>query len=140
MDPEGNLTLEAAWHPDDLIGHSENVVWAGYAAFRRRITLRPGQGRVGRTWQTSQPIWEPRRPPGEENGERTYAGLPAGSFFAVPIRSGEEVSAVLDFFIPDLPMADERSKIEMISAVASQIGAEHPFEGRRTIAELRLAS
>lgn len=86
------------------------------------LTFLPGQGLPGRVWASGQPVWL-RDVTMDSNFPRAgfagKAGLKAG--LGIPIRSGDEVVAVIEFFMREPRDEDERL-VEVISAVAAQIG------------------
>lgn len=86
------------------------------------FTFFPGSGLPGRAWATKKAVWIkdvtqdinfPRAPLARECGIKT--GI------AIPILSGEEVVAVMEFFLSE-PCDEDKSKIVVISAIASQLG------------------
>jgi diguanylate cyclase (GGDEF)-like protein len=80
-----------------------------------------GQGLVGRAWQLRRPLWNrdvTTDPTFTRSDAAARAGLHAG--VVVPVLAGDEVAAVLDFFVSDLRSQDERF-MELASTVSSQL-------------------
>jgi PAS domain S-box-containing protein len=106
-----------------------------FRAFSRNMTFRPGAGLPGRGWSSRQPVWvrdvtlDANFPRAEAAGK---GGLKAG--LAVPILSGENVSAVLEFFLNE-PRSEDERLVKVIAAVAAQIGLF--IEGKRAEEALR---
>ena len=122
--------LGQAWLPD----HEENTLIrssAWYASspdlnsFREataHLQFRPGDGLVGGVWESKEPSWVRDVPPANDCPRSEFAvnaGLNAG--VAVPILSGEEVIAVLEFFLREPRDEDERL-VHAITAIATQLG------------------
>jgi PAS domain S-box-containing protein len=93
-----------------------------FRASSKNTSFRPGMGLPGRVWEARQPIWV-RDVTLDANFPRAEAaarsGLKAG--LAVPILSGEEVIAVLEFFLSE-PRSEDERLVKVIAAVATQIG------------------
>ena len=114
-DEENTLTRSSAWYAStpDL------------NAFRQataHLEFRPGEGLVGRVWQSKEPSWVREVPSADDCPRAQFAvnaGLNAG--VAVPILSGEEVIAVLEFFLREPRDEDERL-VHAITAIAAQLG------------------
>jgi diguanylate cyclase (GGDEF)-like protein len=99
---------------------------AGLDEFRRASenrTFAPGIGLPGRAWSNKAPIWLedvtqdanfPRGPFAQS------AGIKAG--FAVPVLAGDEVVAVIEFFMLERRAEDDRLA-RLVHALASQLGA-----------------
>jgi diguanylate cyclase (GGDEF)-like protein/PAS domain S-box-containing protein len=87
-------------------------------------TFTPGTGLPGRVWLSRQPVWirdvsiEPEHFFARANLAKT-CGLKAG--FGVPILADDQVLAVLTFFMSE-PHQEDRRLVELVSAVATQLG------------------
>ncbi len=84
--------------------------------------LLPGVGLPGRVWASGQPHWIqdvtldtnfPRGPVAQKEGLKAAVGI--------PILSGEDVTAVIEFYVREPRREDERL-VKLISAVASGLG------------------
>lgn len=109
------LALGSAWHAG---GEGLKRFVKASAAF----TFAPGIGLPGRVWATKQPLWirdvtlDDNFPRARIAGE---AGLKAAA--GIPVPAGDEVIAVLDFFLREPREEDERF-VKTVSAVAAQFG------------------
>jgi PAS domain S-box-containing protein len=109
-----------------------------FRASSRDSTFSSGIGLPGRVWALRQPIWVrdvrlDRNFPRAEAARR--GGLKAG--LGVPILSGDEVIAVLEFFLHE-PRDEDELLVKVIAAVAMQIGLV--IERKRAEEELRRTS
>jgi PAS domain S-box-containing protein len=106
-------------------------------AFRKRsesMTFGPGIGLPGVTWSTAEPVWM-----ADVRSHRAFrrsalareVGLGAG--LGVPVLAGEEVVAVLEFFVFE-PCPEDEDLVDVVSAAAGQLG----FLIRRKQAEAAL--
>ena len=86
------------------------------------ITLPPGRGLPGRVLASKQPAWI-HDVTQDANFPRAMAAREAGlkAALAVPILSGDEVIAVLEFFLSE-PRDEDVRLVNVISAIAAQIG------------------
>jgi len=110
------LKCSPAWYSSDT----------GPASFREaseRLTLAAGAGLPGRVWQTKQPAWI-RDVTVDRNFPRAPVAAAVGfkAGLAVPILAGPEVVAVMEFFM-FRPRRQDGQLLEMVSAVASQLGS-----------------
>jgi PAS domain S-box-containing protein len=96
--------------------------------------FRPGVGLPGRVWQLKRPAWieDVTQDP---NFPRTKAATNVGLKAAVgiPILSGDEVIAVIEFFLQESRATNERL-VKVIAAVAAQLGLV--MERKRAVEEL----
>ncbi len=121
--------LAEAWVPRSdgscLEWWASSQVDRAVARFPRRaeaLTLAPGEGLPGRAWASKSPLWVRdlrtdtsfRRAPWVRQ-----AGLKAA--LAVPVLAGDEVVAIIDFFLTELREEDERF-VGVVQAIASQLG------------------
>ena len=93
-----------------------------FKAFSRNIRFQPGFGFPGRVWKSREPAWIQNVTSDEiflRAGVAQQSGLRGA--LAIPIISGEEVIAVLQFFLREPREEDERM-VRVIAAVASQLG------------------
>jgi PAS domain S-box-containing protein len=110
------LVCSPAWH----------ATAPGLESFRRvseALSFLPGIGLAGKAWQLGEPVWirDVRSDPGFERGLFARAvGLAGG--VAVPVTAGDEVVAVVEFFVFEERAEDERL-VALVSAVAAQVGA-----------------
>lgn len=86
------------------------------------FTFEPGVGLPGRVWASKEPVWVqnvtiddnfPRAAIAEQSKLRAA--------LAVPILSGDEVIAVLEFFLRE-PRAEDERLVKVVAAVAAQLG------------------
>jgi GAF domain-containing protein len=88
-----------------------------------KLTFPPNTGLPGRVWTSRRPEWiedvSAQPDPSFVRPQAQVAGLKAG--FGVPILIGDDVLAVLSFFITEARPADKRL-VELVSAVATQLG------------------
>jgi PAS domain S-box-containing protein len=112
---DNTLTRSSAWYAStpDLNDFREST---------KDLTFSAGKGLLGRVWQSKRPAWVRDVPVGEDCPRAEFAihaGLNAGVAF--PILSGEEVIAVLEFFLREPREEDERL-VHAITAIATQLG------------------
>ena len=116
-DDEGSfLRCEHTWEADPT-----HV--AAFAQASRSITLAPGQGLPGEVWQTGRPAWiaDAREHPRPLPRSRVADAAGLHSAFAFPIRRGETVLGVVEFFAAARVAPDEELLATMAS-LGSQIG------------------
>src|SRR5437762_8822869 len=123
-------TVGQAWMPDARgtaleCGSAYYSCAHGLDAFRRAsegLVLLPGTGLPGRAWATREPVWS--RDVTEDSrvvqaDVARQVGLKAG--MAIPVLAGQDVVAVLEFFVCDQREEDDRL-VALVSAVAAQLG------------------
>jgi diguanylate cyclase (GGDEF)-like protein/PAS domain S-box-containing protein len=110
------LEISPAYYCSDSALEKFRVVSASY-------TFASGAGIPGRVWKSRQPVWIkdvtrdtdlPRASAAREIGLKAAMGI--------PVLAGEEVVAVLVFFMRESRKEDER-QIQLVSAAATQLGA-----------------
>ena len=122
-----------AWIPDKLgtklvaaaVWHADRPGLDVLAAQARRTPTERGVGVVGRVLETGEALWATGdilalvANPGRVEAIQTYG---IKSLYALPIRGGGEVLAIITFVTFEVRDQDE-SLVETISAVAAQLGA-----------------
>ena len=111
----GLLRFVDLWHAPDLDASELRSLSRGLAFAR-------GEGFPGRVWDAGGPLWVEHVPsdPGlPRAGAMERAGLRAAMGF--PVRLGERVYAVLEFFTRE-PVARDERLLEAMDAVGSQVG------------------
>jgi signal transduction histidine kinase len=99
---------------------------AGLETFRaesERIAFEPGEGLPGRAWSSKRPVWVPDVTSPDFPFKRREIALEVGfkAGMAVPITTGDEVVAVMAFFVLEPRDEDERL-LGLVSTVAAQLG------------------
>ena len=132
-----------AWVPSADRSHLEcSPAWYGgleglkkFRDISEGFKFLPGTGLPGRSWSSKKPAWDkdvtldsnfPRAPYARE------AGLKGA--MAIPILAGDEVVAVMDFFVLE-PREEDRRLVGLVSTVASYMGII--FQRKRAEEELR---
>src|SRR3954470_21434514 len=124
-----NWALGQAWLPNKGKTFLEyGPVWlcggpelADFRAASEKYQFRSGVGLPGRVWQTKTAAWiEDVRD--DENFPRAEAAKALGlkSAVGIPILSGDEVIAVIEFFMRE-PRHESEQLVRVISAVAAQL-------------------
>ncbi|MDV2504560.1 MAG: PAS domain S-box protein, partial [bacterium] len=98
----------------------------GLEAFRagsKWVTFEPGEGLPGRAWSSREPVWVTDVTSPDFAFKRREVALEAGfkAGMAVPITTGDEVVAVMNFFVFEPREEDERL-LGLVSTVAAQLG------------------
>ena len=121
-----------AWlpHPNGTVLES-SPAWHGstdaltrFRLVSEQITFPPGDGLPGRVWSSKQPewiedLWTKPDTVFFRAGAAQEADLKAG--LGIPITANGEVLAVLVFFVSE-PREEDRRLLQLISAVAQQLG------------------
>lgn len=132
-----------AWVPSSDRSHLEcSPAWyggfEGLKKFRKiseGFSFQPGVGLPGRSWSSKKPAWDrdvtldsnfPRAPYARE------AGLKGA--MAIPILAGDEVVAVMDFFVLE-PREEDRRLVGLVSTIAAYMGTI--FQRKQVEEELR---
>jgi PAS domain S-box-containing protein len=88
-------------------------------ALERHTILEPGEGVAGRTWSTSEPVWEPGIVIDSQVAlTMTREGLRGG--FGFPMRQGADMLGVIEFYNPEIHEPD-KLLLAALDNVASQI-------------------
>ena len=115
--------------------HASEMKTPEFDRLTRNITFEKGIGLPGRIWASGEPVWIdnlvadnnfPRAPVAVREGLR--------GAFGFPIKLGEEVLGVVDFFSPEVREPDEEL-LKLVAGIGGQIGQ---FSERKR-AEERLA-
>jgi PAS domain S-box-containing protein len=117
------------WHPP-------NLNFPTFVEATRKSTFKRGVGLPGRVWASCQPIWLPDIQQGPNFPRGSFAiaeGL--HSAFAFPVRLGDHVAGVIEFFTRQSRKL-EPDLMEMFDSIGSQIGQF--IERRRAEMELKL--
>jgi two-component system, sensor histidine kinase and response regulator len=122
------LRFVSAWHPPA-------VSFPEFEAASRDLTLPRGLGLPGQVWADGKPVWLPSVVD-STNFPRVAIARREGlrSAFGFPIRFGDEVLGVLEFFSREIRRPDDEL-LEMLAAIGSQIGQF--AERRRALGELQ---
>ena len=93
-----------------------------FEAVTRSVTLAPGIGLPGRVWASGAPAWIPDVTK-DKNFPRAAAATLEGLHGAVgfPIRLGEQILGVIEFFSAEIRAPDE-AVIRLMSTVGGQMG------------------
>ncbi|HYY97396.1 MAG TPA: PAS domain S-box protein [Pyrinomonadaceae bacterium] len=92
-----------------------------FAAYSERLSFAPGSGLPGRVWSSRRPAWiqdvtrDANFPRSKVAGE---IGLKAA--LGIPIVSGSEVTAVIEFFLRE-PRREDEQLVKSITTVAAQL-------------------
>jgi PAS domain S-box-containing protein len=111
----GHFLHRACWHVDDPI-------WTQFEELRRHAEHGIEAGMIGFVWQTGQPSWHSDVVESKQLiGREKLRKCGVLSIFAVPIKVGEEVLAVLSFASREIRHEDSRL-LDAVSAIAAQLG------------------
>jgi PAS domain S-box-containing protein len=136
--------LGALWRVDETVNvlrcmdlwHPPNLNFPTFVEATRKSHFRRGMGLPGRVWESCQPAWLPDIQQGP-NFPRGAFAIAEGlhSAFAFPIRLGDHVAGVIEFFTRQRRKL-EPDLMEMFDSIGSQIGQF--IERRRAEMELKL--
>ncbi|MFY9803815.1 MAG: response regulator [Candidatus Acidiferrales bacterium] len=136
--------LGALWRVDETadllrcmdLWHPPNLNLPTFVKATREATFARGVGLPGRVWESCQPVWLPEIQLGA-NFPRGSVAIAEGlhSAFAFPVRLGEHVAGVIEFFTRQQRKL-EPDLMEMFDSIGSQIGQF--IERRRAEMELKL--
>jgi PAS domain S-box-containing protein len=136
--------LGALWRVDEMdhvlrcmnVWHVPNQSFPAFVKATREFSFQRGVGLPGRVWESRQPAWVPEVQVGENFPRAPFAvadGL--HSAFAFPIRLGDHVTGVIEFFTRQSRKL-EPELMEMFDSIGSQIGQF--IERRKAEMELKL--
>jgi signal transduction histidine kinase len=93
-----------------------------FRQYSNATTFLPGVGLPGRVWSSKQPAWIPDATL-DTNFPRAYVAGEVGlkAALGIPILTGDDVLAVIEFFMQEPRREDERL-VRVITAVAAQLG------------------
>jgi PAS domain S-box-containing protein len=134
----------ALWRVDETVNllrcmnlwHPPNLSFPTFVDATRKSTFKRGMGLPGRVWESCQPVWLPNIQQGPNFPRGSFAiaeGL--HSAFAFPVRLGDHVAGVIEFFTRQSRKL-EPDVMEMFDSIGSQIGQF--IERRRAEMELKL--
>src|SRR3984957_968298 len=130
LDETANLLrCVSAWHDPQMS-------FPKFLAATKALAYGRGDGLPGRVWEMRQPMWQPDLPT-ENNFPRTPLAREEGlhSSFGFPIRTGDTVTGVVEFFGRSIRKV-ESDLLEMFDSIGSQIGQF--IEKRHAENELKL--
>jgi FOG: GAF domain len=104
------------------VWHRPTVDVTAFENLTRKFSMPPGVGLPGRVWTSKEPVWIPNIVE-DANFPRTPAALTSGlhAAFAFPILSGNEVTAVMEFFSRRI-LKPDNDLLAMMTSMGSQIG------------------
>jgi PAS domain S-box-containing protein len=127
-----NWVYGEAWLPTEDGDHIKwRTAWSedgtslgGFREESSEILFEPGDGLVGRVWETGESEWIPdvstvNKPVFERSEAAEAAGLKAA--LAVPVVADDAVNAVMVFFMPEERAVDEQM-VEVTRTVATNLG------------------
>jgi PAS domain S-box-containing protein len=130
LDEAANLLrCVSAWHDPQMS-------FPKFIAATRALSYAPGAGLPGRVWEMRQAMWQ-QDLPADNNFPRTPIAREEGlhSSFGFPIRTGENVTGMVEFFGRSIRKI-ESDLLEMFDSIGSQIGQF--IERRHAENELKL--
>ena len=104
------------------VGHDPRLAGSAFVAVTRERTFEPGIGLPGRVWQSGQPLWI-----SDVTRDANFPRVPAAAAhglhaaFGFPIRLGDEVLGVIEFFSREIRPPDD-DLLRMFATVGAQIG------------------
>jgi PAS domain S-box-containing protein len=102
--------------------HAPSTQFPEFERTSRQTTFPKGTGLPGRVWATGQPTWI-RDAVSDGNFPRAPVAIREGlhGAFAFPLRAGNEILGVIEFFSRRIEQPDEEL-LQMFASVGSQIG------------------
>ena len=115
VEEEGVLRCVETWHVPHL--HAPE-----FETITRKALFPPGLGLPGRVWADGKPLWIHDVVP-DTNFPRAMFALEEGlhSAFGFPVRSGDKVIGVMEFFSREIREPDDQL-LQMFEAIGCQIG------------------
>jgi PAS domain S-box-containing protein len=104
------------------VWHVPNLDVAEFVRMTREASLASNIGLPGRVWETKQPVWIADAPK-DGNFPRAVAAAQVGlhAAFGFPIRTGQDVIGVIEFFSNEIREPDN-DLLLLFDAIGSQIG------------------
>lgn len=136
--PLGHAYLVSEDDPDVLL--PTDWWFASHDSFRNlqevtaRTTFRRGRGLPGRVLEAGEPVWMPDLDLADFPRRESVLDLGVASAFAFPVRSGERVVAVAEFFSEDVSHPDPEL-LAVMGDIGTQLG--RVWERQRAEDELR---
>lgn len=113
----GRLNFLTAWsgQPDKVKSFIENS---------RKFSFAPGTGLPGRAWKTQKPVWVPDVT-GDSNFPRASLAREAGlkGAMSIPVLAYGKFVVIMDFFVFETRMEEDKRLINIVSTAAAQLGA-----------------
>lgn len=131
--PEGPLVFSHVWHDADPDRRAD------FRALSEALTFDRGRGLPGRVWETGTACWiEDVVADGNFPRAVTAAGAGLHAAFAFPALMGDEVGAVLEFFL-EKPAPPDEALMRTLDQVGAQLGrvVERYRHARRLLAHAR---
>jgi signal transduction histidine kinase len=115
--------------------HAPHVEAAEFVNDSRGRTFQRGEGLIGRVWATGSPVWIPdvRSDPSFRRASMA-AKVDLHGGFAFPVRKGEHIYGVFDFFSHESRQPDQEV-LEMVADIGIKVGLF--VDRKRTEEELR---
>jgi PAS domain S-box-containing protein len=104
------------------VWHCTSVPIPAFEAICRQTTFAPGLGLPGRVWSNGSPAWSPDVAKDTNFPRAAFAaqdGLHGA--FGFPLRCGNEITGVIEFFSREIRQPDE-DLLKMLATIGSQIG------------------
>ncbi|HEV8714372.1 MAG TPA: response regulator [Candidatus Binatia bacterium] len=104
------------------IWHAPSLPLNEFAAASRRLTFPHGVGLPGRVWASGEPVWIVDVL-ADANFPRAHAAAREGlrGAFSCPLRLGDEILGVMEFFSRE-PQQPDNGLLQMITSIGSQMG------------------
>lgn len=139
--PVGHTYLVAEDDPDLLIPtdwwHTRGADFDAFRSVTTRTTFVRGHGLPGRVLASGEPVWVPDVDVEDFPRRESAVDIGVASGFAFPIRSGDRVVAVVEFFSADVTRPDPEL-LAVMGDIGTQLG--RVWERQRAEDELRRAN